>query len=340
MQIQEIEVEKLIPYKNNNKIHDENQIKKIAKSIKECGFRAPILVDENRVILAGHGRLEGAKKLKMKTVPVIQYTDLTEEQKKKYRILDNRLGDLAEYDLDALKEELAEINDGWMTELFDEYELGMDEEWNEETEDDVPVITEEEKIIIQQGDVFELQGTAGNHILICGDSTDEKTYKELLKKMGIETFDMCFTDPPYNVNYKGKGKNTSRGIANDSMGNGNFKEFLLDTFQQIAENIKNTAPLYIFHASATQKAFEEAMNENGIEMVAQLIQNKPSANHLHGKYHFKHEPFFYAKKMNQKEERYGDDHMEETIRDFPNIAKMTNVQILDRIKHMKSAEGE
>lgn len=87
----------------------------------------------------------------MKEVPVIQYTDLTEEQKRKYRILDNRIGDFAEYDLDALKEELREIDDQWMNEMFEEFDLGIDqEEWNEDTEDDVPVINEEEKIIVQE----------------------------------------------------------------------------------------------------------------------------------------------------------------------------------------------
>jgi site-specific DNA-methyltransferase (adenine-specific) len=87
----------------------------------------------------------------MKEVPVIQYTDLTEEQKKKYRILDNRIGDFAEYDLDALKEELREIDDQWMNEMFEEFDLGLDqEEWNEDTEDDVPVVNEEEETIVQE----------------------------------------------------------------------------------------------------------------------------------------------------------------------------------------------
>ena len=87
----------------------------------------------------------------MKEVPVIQYTDLTEEQKKKYRILDNRIGDFAEYDLDALKEELREIDDQWMNEMFEEFDLGLDqEERNEDTEDDVPVVNEEEETIVQE----------------------------------------------------------------------------------------------------------------------------------------------------------------------------------------------
>lgn len=91
-------------------------------------------------------------------MPVIQYTDLTEEQKKKYRILDNRLGDLAEYDLDNLKEELKEIDDKWLMDMFKDMDLGLDEEeeWDEDTEDDVPEVDEEEETIVKEGDIFEL----------------------------------------------------------------------------------------------------------------------------------------------------------------------------------------
>ncbi|HMT01127.1 MAG TPA: ParB/Srx family N-terminal domain-containing protein, partial [Candidatus Absconditabacterales bacterium] len=106
MKIINLPVDQLIPYEFNNKIHPEDQINKIANSIQECGFRSPILIDENNVILAGHGRLLGAKKLGLKEVPVIQFTDLTELQKKKYRILDNKLADLAEWNIENLKIEL------------------------------------------------------------------------------------------------------------------------------------------------------------------------------------------------------------------------------------------
>lgn len=338
MEIQQVAIEKLIPYERNNKIHTEEQIKKIAKSIKECGFRAPILVDENRVILAGHGRLEWAKKLKMKEVPVIQYTDLTEEQKKKYRILDNRIGDFAEYDLDALKEELREIDDQWMNEMFEEFDLGLDqEEWNEDTEDDVPVVNEEEETIVQEWDIFALQWTEWTHILICWDSTKEETYKELLKRMNIEAFDMLFTDPPYNVDYKGNGKNTSRWIANDRMGVSNFEEFLHDTFREISKVLKKTASMYIFHASRYQREFENAMNESWIEVITQLIWNKPSCFWF-ARYKMKHEPFFYAKFIEGKVERHGE--FETSVQDIPDIEKMKTTEILDCIKHAKAMEAE
>jgi site-specific DNA-methyltransferase (adenine-specific) len=93
---------------------------------------------------------------------VIQYTDLTEDQKRKFRLLDNRLGDLAEYDIEALKEELKAIDDKWLTDMFKDFDLGLDqeEEWNEETEDDAPEIDEEEEPIVKEGDIFELEGKA------------------------------------------------------------------------------------------------------------------------------------------------------------------------------------
>lgn len=99
---------------------------------------------------------------------MIQYTDLTEDQKKKYRLLDNRLGDIAEYDRDNLREELKEIDDKWLTDMFKELDLGLEEqEWNEETEDDAPAVNEEEEPIVQEGDIFVLEGKGGDHYLIC-----------------------------------------------------------------------------------------------------------------------------------------------------------------------------
>lgn len=341
-EIQYVALDKLIPYEKNNKIHDEKQIKNIARSIREIGFRNPILVDENRVILAGHGRLEAAKRCKLKEVQVIQYTDLTEEQKKKYRILDNILSDQAEYNLENLKDELKDIDDQRLTDMFKEYDLGLDEaeEWNEETEDDAPEVDEEEETIVKEEDIFELDGKIGKHYVLCGDATKQEDYQKLLDHLGIKAFDMLFTDPPYNVNYKGKGKNTSRGIMNDHMGNANFYQFLLDTFQPIVATTKPTAPMYIFHSSSTQAQFESAMNENGIEVISQLIWNKPTINHVGAKYKSKHEPFFYARKKNQKEEWYGDDLFEHTVQDIPDVSKMKTMDIVEAVKHAKAAEAE
>lgn len=127
---------------------------------------------------------------------------------------------------------------------------------------------------------------------------------------------------------------------NDHMGNANFYEFLMDTFEPIKNTTKPTAPLYIFHSPKTQAQFEQAMDGNGMEVISQLIWNKPNVNHVGAKYKAKHEPFFYARKKGQKEERYGSDIFEETVQDVPDISKMKTMDIVEAIKHTKQAESE
>ena len=336
--LQHLSIDTLIPYDRNNKIHDEAQIKKIAKSIKELWFRAPILIDENNIILAGHWRLAAAKKLKLKEVPVIQYTDLTEDQKKKYRLLDNRLADLSEYDLENLKLELQELNDERLNGLFEEFDLKLEEEErDEDIEDEVPAVQPDP--IVQEWDIFELDGKNGKHYLICGDSTKSETYTKLTELAGKKA-DLLFTDPPYNVNYKGQGKKTSNGILNDRMSDQNFLYFLQDTFHALSTALKPTAPLYVFHASKTQREFQNAMEENGIEIISQLIWNKPSINHIGAAYKSKHEPFFYARMKGADIPWYGSEIYEETVRESPDRTQKTEKEILQAFKKAKEAEKE
>ncbi len=104
------QVEDLIPYEKNSRTHSEEQIQKVVVSIKEFGWTNPILIDEEQGIIAGHGRLEAAKRLGMKEVPVIELTGLTEAQKRAYIIADNKLALEAGWDEDLLREEL-----DWLT---------------------------------------------------------------------------------------------------------------------------------------------------------------------------------------------------------------------------------
>lgn len=136
MKIIEKDIQSLIPYEFNNKIHDEQQVNRIANSIKEFWFRNPILIDKNNVIISGHWRLEWAKKLWLEKVPCIIADDLTETQIKKFRILDNKLNESA-YNLENLKIELESLGDFnfWDLEfsgidLFPELEVDdVDSEW-------------------------------------------------------------------------------------------------------------------------------------------------------------------------------------------------------------------
>ncbi len=112
LQITMLKIGDVKPYERNNKKHPKEQIDKLAKQIEAHGFDVPIVVDENKVILKGHGRWEAMKQLKMKEVPCIVRTDLTESQKKAARIADNKLGELAELDLHNLKLEMADLQLG------------------------------------------------------------------------------------------------------------------------------------------------------------------------------------------------------------------------------------
>lgn len=196
MKIIEKSLDSLIPYEFNNKIHDETQINRIANSIKEFWFTQPIVIDKNNVVIIGHWRLEGAKKLWMENVPVVIMEDLSEAQIKKLRILDNKLNE-SEWNVENLKMELEDLPDLniWDLELEPE-DLFMDilgEESSEElweTRDiDIPYIKKD--AIIQRWDIIQLW----NHRLMCWSSTDINDVWEL---MGDERAKILFTSPPYS----------------------------------------------------------------------------------------------------------------------------------------------
>ena len=194
MKIQEVAVDKLIPYAKNSRTHSDQQVAQIAASIKEFGFRNPILVD-GLSIIAGHGRLMAAQKLGLDQVPTIDCSDMTESQKKAYIIADNRLALNAGWDNSMLMLELQDLED----EGFDLTLLGFDDkELNAllepevvdglTDEDEVPEVPEEPKTKL--GDIYIL----GNHRLMCGDSTSIDAVEKL---MDGKTADFCFTSPPY-----------------------------------------------------------------------------------------------------------------------------------------------
>lgn len=227
MQIKEIEVSKLIPYANNSRTHDDAQVAQLAASIKEFGFRNPILVDGVGII-AGHGRLLAARKLGLEKVPTLDCSDMTETQKKAYIIADNKLALNSGWDTNLLSLELEQLDaDGFNLELigFDSKEL--DELLAPEVvegltdEDAVPDVPDEPKTKL--GDIYIL----GNHRLMCGDSTSLDQIEKLLDG---EMADMAFTDPPYNVDYGNSNnpRHKSRQIMNDKMNDDDWDTFVND----------------------------------------------------------------------------------------------------------------
>ena len=228
MEIKEVEVSALIPYAKNSRTHDDAQVAQIAASIKEFGWTNPILVDGDKGVIAGHGRLLAARKLGMTKVPTIELKDMTEAQKKAYVIADNKLALNAGWDTNFLSLELQELKD----QDFDLTLLGFD---NKELdallapeitegltdEDSVPETPIEPKTKL--GDIYIL----GNHRLMCGDSTSITDVEKLV--VGT-TIDLCYTDPPYGINEKGDRSNRG-GLT---QGN-NLKDFKDDSIDYAVE---------------------------------------------------------------------------------------------------------
>ena len=185
-------VSALKPYANNPR-KNKAAIDKVAASIKEFGFKQPIVVDKDYVIVVGHTRLQAAKKLKMDEVPVIVADELTDEQIKAYRLADNKTAEFAEWDADLLSEELDGIFDIDMTEFGFDLDIGEDDQEDDEV-DEADVDQVEERV--KHGDVWQL----GAHRLICGDSTDVNVIDKLLDGNSVN---LVLTDPPYGVNVVG-----------------------------------------------------------------------------------------------------------------------------------------
>jgi len=222
-------IEDLIPYVNNSRKHSDEQVAQIASSIKEFGWTNPILIDGANSIIAGHGRLMAARKLKMEEVPTIELSHLTDTQRKALVIADNKLALNADWDTTLLTIELDELlKDGFALDILgfnaDELNALLEPEQVDglTDEDAVPEVPDEPKTKL--GDIYQL----GNHRLMCGDSTSIDAVEKLVNKIEI---DLCYTDPPYGINEKGDRTARKTGLAK----NHNFKDFKDDTIDYAVE---------------------------------------------------------------------------------------------------------
>lgn len=203
----------LIPYeKNPRKISDE-AVNAVAESIQEFGFKNPILIDKDNVIIAGHTRRLASLKLGLERVPCVVVDDLTPQQIKALRLADNKTNELADWDIGELDLELEGLLDMDM-ERFG-FELPELDEPTEVVEDEIP---EEVETRCKLGDIWRL----GNHRLMCGDSTDKASVERL---MGGGKADMVFTDPPYNVAFNGRSGKFDV-IENDDLSENDFKDLI------------------------------------------------------------------------------------------------------------------
>ena len=275
MKIEYKNIDEIIPYENNPRLND-NAVDYVANSIKEFGFKVPIIIDKDNIIVAGHTRLKAAKQLGLEEVPVIKADDLTDEQIKAFRIADNKVSEKAEWDLDKLSIELQDINFDMSEFGFDDIELeDLTLEEQEIIEDEVPEVPEEPKAKL--GDIYQL----GNHRLMCGDSTKEEDVAKLMN--GVKA-DMVFTDPPYGVSYTGgmkieNGKIESNGkkqIKNDALDYENLYSFLYDVFINLKNNTILKSAFYVFYAHSRTREFLNAFYDAGLKQRSIIIWHKTS----------------------------------------------------------------
>ena len=246
MEIIKLNINEVIPYPDNPRKND-NAVDAVAESIKQCGYCSPIVIDEDNVILAGHTRLKALKKLKWKEVECVRKTGLTEEQKKKYRILDNKTNELAEWDFDLLEEEI----DGLDFDGFDfGFDFNSDEDDAEIIEDEPPEVDEENEPITQLGDIWQL----GRHRLMCGNSLEQKDIDKLLDGNKCE---LTFTDPPYQLETQGG------GILKKSNSMKQIKQNGVDTFEPSNLILQSETNIYCHNKPLIKKYIElsEANNQ-------------------------------------------------------------------------------
>ena len=210
LKIEYVDINNIKPYKKNPR-KNEDAIPYVMESIKQFGFKNPVILDKDNVIVAGHTRIESAKRLGITEIPCIYADDLTDEQIRAFRLADNKVAEIAEWDIDLLDTELDDILNIDMSDFGFDLDL-EDEEEKEIIEDEVPEVPEEPKAKL--GDIYQL----GNHRLMCGDSTKEEDVAKLMN--GIKA-DMVFTDPPYGIDVV-QGKKVGGDKPFGKVGGGNI----------------------------------------------------------------------------------------------------------------------
>lgn len=300
-EMQLVTIEKLVPYVNNARTHNPQQILKLRSSLREFGFINPVIIDREHNVIAGHGRILAAKEEGIKEVPCVFVDYLTPAQKKAYILADNRMAMDAGWDEELLRVEIESLQGA----DFDVALTGFDEkdiaelfagDDGDTQEDDFDVDGELKKLpVSKDGDVWLL----GKHRLVCGDSTKEETYVTL---MDGKKANLVVTDPPYNVNYEGgAGK-----IKNDNMENDKFYQFLLDAFTNMERVMAEDGSIYVFHADTEGLNFRKAFSEAGFYLSGTCIWKKQSLVLGRSPYQWQHEPCLYGWKKKGKHQWYSD----------------------------------
>ena len=313
--LEQVAIEKLIPYANNARTHSAAQIAKLRSSLREFGFVTPVIIDKDFGIIAGHGRVMAAQAEGLEKVPCVFAEHLTPAQKKAYILADNRLALDAGWNEEILKielEALKELDFDISLTGFEEIELEKFN-FNEEIEEDnFDVEAELEKpCVSKSGDILIMN----KHKIICGDTTEAETYTKLL---GGEKVNLVCTDPPYFVNLESRaGK-----IANDDLSDAEGYEFLKKAFENFNRAMTKDASIYIFYATSKARIFHDAYEDAGFKVGAGLVWKKNQFVLTRTDWKYIHESIISGWKKDGTHHWYGDN-------------KQVTVFEFDRIKNSK-----
>lgn len=300
--IQNVPINTVKANPNNPRIIKDDKFAKLVKSINEfpqmLNLR-PIVVNDDMVVLGGNMRLKACKEAGLKEIPIIKASELTEQQQKEFIVKDN-VG-YGEWDWDDLA-------NNWDAQELEEWGLDIPGfKTEEEAQEDDYEIPEHLKTDIVLGDLFEI----GEHRLLCGDSTQTDTFAKLFEN---QLADLVVTDPPYNVAYQGKTKDALT-IENDSMGDGDFYQFLYDFYTALGTYTKAGGAWYVWHADSEGANFRLAMKNAGIMVKQCLIWVKNSMVMGRQDYQWRHEPCLYGWKEGAAHGWYSD-RKQTTILEF------------------------
>ena len=282
--LKQVPIDQLKPYPGNPRAN-KKAVDKVAASLREFGWKQPIVVDKDFVIIVGHTRLEAAKKNGDREVPVLVADDLSPEQVTAYRLADNKTAEFSTWDLDKLEIELDKLIG-----ILDMEPFGFSKPEPLDVIEDDYDIDQAVPPVAQVGDVWRL----GRHRLMCGDCTKNT---DVARLMAGKTAQIIWTDPPWNVDYGGQANHPSwkqRTIMNDKMSTSDFYQFLESAFTNMRSALEPGGAVYVAMSAQEWGSMMQVMTSLGFHWSSTIIWAKDSLVLSRKDYHTQYEPLWYG----------------------------------------------